>query len=180
MIPNTQQLKLEPLNIEGLSYEKNRHIEERLFEILQSWEDTPYCPGQQCRGVAVDCVRFVSAVLDEMLCKDTVMERLPQDASFHNAPLVRQGFRRFLKRYPCTKVEGNIQPGDVLIMGPRNGGPGHAAIVGLKGYWHCFHTGVTMAGLEMPGGGVYCFKEARRGIDRHKWYDLMFGGDNGR
>jgi len=180
MIRNTQLLKLEPLNIEGLTHDQNRELEQRLYKILLSWEDTPYCAGQQCRGVAVDCVRFVSAVLDEMLCMSNKMERLPQDASFHNPQLVKRGFRKFLKRYPSVKVEGAVQPGDVLIMGPKNGGPGHAAIVGLRGYWHCFHTGVTMGGLEMSGGGVYSFKEARRGIDRHLWYDLIFGEDNGK
>ena len=69
MIRTTQQLKIDPLNIDGLSPEQNRDIERRLYNILLSWEDTPYCPGQQCKGVAVDCVRFVSGVLDEMLKK---------------------------------------------------------------------------------------------------------------
>lgn len=176
MIPNTRQLSLEPLNIEGLTSEQNREVEARLGEILREWEGTPYCPGQQCKGVAVDCVRFVSAVLDEMLCITTPMERLPQDASFHNKALVMRGMRRFFRRYPSVKVEGSVQPGDVLIMGPKNGGPGHAAIVGPTGYWHCFQNGVIMAGLHMPGGGVYNFKEARRGKNRELWYDKMFGG----
>jgi hypothetical protein len=175
-----QYLNIQPLNIEGLSYFQNRAIETRLLQILHEWEDTPYCPGQQCKGVAVDCVRFVAAVIDEMLGMETPMARLPQDASFHNPELARRGMREFLTRYPSVKAPDVLEPGDVIVMGPRSGGPGHAAIIGLHGYWHCGQFGVNMAGRAFPDHGVYYFKEARRAKDRSDWFNRLTGGDNGK
>lgn len=179
-------LNIQPLNIEGYSFEQNRQIEDRLENILQGWDGTPYCPGQQCKGVAVDCVRFVSGVLDEMFNLTNVLERLPQDASFHNPDLVKNGLRSFLKKYPCGPLDASspneieVQPLDVVIMGPKNGGPGHAGIVGVHGFWHCNPYGVAQAGLEIEYGGVYNYKGVRRGVDRELWYDIMIGESNGK
>jgi cell wall-associated NlpC family hydrolase len=162
--------RVSPLNVDTYSEEQRSFVE----CLLEEWRGTPYMPGQQCKGVATDCVRFVSAVLDEITGVPKTLERLPQDMSFHNPEKARSGLRSFLKKYPSEIVtDGTVQPGDVLIMGPLNGGPGHAAIVGKRGYWHCDSTGVVFAGLRIANHGVYYLKEVRRYTERDLWYDMF-------
>lgn len=169
--------KVQSLNVEGLTEVENKQLETHVLTTIQSWEGTPYVPGQQCKGVAVDCVRFVSGVLDKIMGKTVKLPRLPQDASFHNPELTKKWLRIFLKHYPSTVVKnGIVEPGDVIIMGPRNGGPGHAAIIGAKGYWHCGTYGVCMGGLSVSGDGVYNFRQVRRSIERKEWFNRSFGG----
>ena len=164
-------LKIHPLNIEGLSEAENRGVEDRLMKILRSWDGTPHMDGQQCRGVAVDCVRFVSAVLDELAGTSTQLDRLPQDASFHNADVCTKALRRFMKAFPSRTVEdGEMQPGDVLITGPKNGGPGHAIVAGADGaLWHCDGSFVSRMGLSLNGQGVFVLKTIKRPLNRERW-----------
>ena len=66
-------------------------ITARLETVLQSWKGTPYGLGQQCKGMAVDCVRLVCGVLDEpsdMLDPDLL---LPQVLLF--LPIQRGGLQ---------------------------------------------------------------------------------------
>lgn len=165
-------LSTQSLNIEGLSSAQNAEVEARIMQVIREWEGTPYGAGQKCKGVAVDCVRFVSSVLDELTGKSHDLDRLPQDASFHNKELVGAGLRSFLTMYPSDILPEGVpsEPGDVIVMGPRNGGPGHAAIVGKGAYWHCGPDRVCMGGLGFPdNGGVYTFKHIRRLRDRNNW-----------
>lgn len=164
-------LKIHPLEIEGLSEKENKDVEDRLMEILHSWDGTPHMDGQQCRGVAVDCVRFVSAVLDELAGTNTQLDRLPQDASFHNADVCWKAFKRFMSEFPTKDVlDSEMQPGDVLITGPKNGGPGHAIIVGADGaLWHCDGDFVSRMGLSIRGQGVFALKKIKRLLNRKEW-----------
>lgn len=128
-----------------------------LMRILESWDGTKYAPGQQCRGVAVDCVGFVGGVLDELTGRHTPIETLPPDTAFHAPDTALAGALRLRELYqPNDDVTagGVIQPGDVLVTGPRLGGPMHAMIVGPQRntVWHssgkCVHrvgTGVIAA-----------------------------------
>ena len=81
---STKALKWEPLKIEGLSDLENSKIEDRLRRILAEWEGTPHMDGQQAKGKACDCVRFVAGVLDEMAGTTTPLDILPSDIAFHN------------------------------------------------------------------------------------------------
>jgi hypothetical protein len=67
--------------------------------------------------------------------------------------------------------DGSIEPGDVIVTGPSNGGPGHVMLGGPERntLWHCNEgIGVRMTGIGFVDGaqrifGVYRF------TDREKW-----------
>lgn len=164
------KLEITNLNIEGLTAEENQSVAERLEQILMSWEGTRYLPGSQVKQCGVDCVRFVSGVLDELYGEQTPLPRLPQDASFHAKDTCYSALKDFLSRYSCSPVEdGKLQPGDVLIAGPNGGGPGHALIVGKDCIWHCDSRSVVKTGLGFNLGGAYFLKRIYRGCDRERW-----------
>lgn len=98
---------------------------------LRSWEGTPYGRGQQCKGVAVDCVRFLCGVLDAMYGLDNSIPRLPQDMAMHDHASAIAAMRYISGLYPHEAARGRVlYPGDAVIVGERKGGPGHALIVG--------------------------------------------------
>jgi cell wall-associated NlpC family hydrolase len=161
--------RIEPLNIDTVSSDKCRAIERRLVSIFEEWEGTPHRNGQQVKGLAVDCVRFVSAVADELYGKTTEIVRLPQDASFHSKETCYNAFKSFMKNYPHDRVEGNLQPGDIIITGPRGGGPGHAIFTGVKYLWHCDTRAVVRTGTFLTSAGVYFPIAILRGRNRERW-----------
>lgn len=124
----------------------------RLGEILLSWEGTRYMPGQQLRGVGTDCVRFVCAVLDELLGVKTPIKTLPPDTCMHDPERAAAAMRRLQELYPSDQVSGAVEPGDVIVTGPKAGGPGHAMIVGDQRnvVWHASAPSVHRVGI----GGV--------------------------
>jgi len=165
-------MKIQPLCIEGLASLQNAEIEDRMQGILDSWEGTPHMDGQQARGKGVDCVRFVSAVLDELRGTKTPIKHLPSDAAFHQRDLAVAGMRLFIKQFNGRKVpDGDaFQPGDVIITGPLSGGPGHAIIVGPDGFlWQSAHNKVVKSGLDALTTSVYKFKASMRATDRERW-----------
>ncbi len=164
-------MRIEPLQIEGATPEQNKSVEDRLQAILESWEGTPHMAGQQSKGKGVDCVRFVAAVLDEMAGTETDIKSLPQDTGFHQREKAMAGMRLFIKNFNGYKVEDDtLQPGDVIVTGPLNGGPGHAIIVGTKGFlWHSATNKVVKSGLDALGSTQYKYKATMRGKDRRVW-----------
>lgn len=121
---------------------------------LDSWRNTPYLLGAASKGYGVDCVRFCCAVVDKMFGYSRCpYEYLPQDTCFHDkeAALVAM---RSLKTYyePLETVSGAVQPGDLLVVGPSGGGPGHLMIVGpARLLWHVVVShGPSATGLAVP------------------------------
>ena len=162
-------LKIEPLNIKGVSMRQNLLIEQRIETLLNRWERTPYISSQCVEGRGVDCVHFIACIYDTLLGTKHHLKKLPQDTSFHNKPLAEAGLKTFLKLYPSKKVVGDIvQPGDTIICGPvgKNGGPGHGMIVGTTCLWHVDTKCVCRAGLGVMQQGAYAFKQIRRLKDR--------------
>lgn len=105
----------------------------RLAAVLASWEGTPYMPGQSCKGVGVDCVRFVVAVLDELSGKQTDVRTIAPDAATHAPDVAMAALARLIARFDCEEVTNNVlEPGDVIATGPENRGPGHAVLVGCE------------------------------------------------
>jgi len=53
---------------------------------------------------------------------------------------------------PYERVEssGVIEPGDIIVVGPHGGGPGHGMIVGGREntIWHSTGIGVQFAGIS--------------------------------
>lgn len=168
---NMKNLKIEPLRIEGASLEENIKVTEAIENILLSWENTPWAPGQQCKGVAVDCVHFVSASYDELRGRKSNLPKTAQDASFNSPKTTWKALKWFFTEYGVKDItkEEFVQPGDVLIMGPVGGGPGHGVIVGKTCLWHCGTNMVCRAGLSIHSQGVYYLKAIKRIKNREEW-----------
>lgn len=149
-------------------------VEARLERILASWDNTKYMSGQQQRGVHADCIGFVFSVVDELYGRPTP-ERptLPPDTAMHSREKALATIKTLRTLYaPNTRItDGSIEPGDIVVTGHRDGGPGHVMIVGpyRNTLWHCVNEiGVNQTGLGFAEGferifGVYRFD------DREKW-----------
>lgn len=143
-------------------------------EALARWELTPYMRGQRCRGVAVDCVRFVTGLLDDLYGFERAeAPRLPPDIAFHNRRGALAGMREVLRLYrPYDRVrDGTIEPGDVIVSGPVGGGPGHGMIVGVERatiYHAVENLGVIKTGLGLVANSQGFFAIFRVG-DKERW-----------
>lgn len=153
-----------PLSIKN-EYQK-KYIEVQLKKCFEEWEGTPYMSGNQCPGAGVDCVRWVTAVLDHMYERPpTDIKTLPSDGSFHNKRGAMRAMIHIKRLYPhCTVVKDTLQPGDLLIVGPPGGGPGHAMLVGIEPntLWHCTpNSGVVKTGWALVVGNQQIFRVYR-------------------
>lgn len=165
-----------PIRHPELDFGLVQKITDRLESVLQSWRGTPYSLGQQCKGVAVDCVRFVCAVLDEMYQQPyQTIDRLPDDIAFHSRERAIDAFRMIMRLYPDhTSVKTDeVEPGDVLICGSKSGGPGHAMIAGTRQsiLWHSNSHEVVQTGLAFPQAGMYHLHRVLRANDKRKWLE---------
>lgn len=148
-----------------------------LDRVLRSWEHTPYMPRKQDCGHGVDCVRFVCAVLDTMRGRQTPIETLPDDTAMHDRVTAIAGMlkiRRAMDPNILLKpADGSIevQPGDVIVTGPANGGPGHAMIVGSKRnvFWESAGSGVRRVGLSALRQHAIEVYYVFRCLDRDTW-----------
>lgn len=145
-----------------------------LATVLAEWDGTPYWPGQQARGPdgGVDCVRFVAAIIDRLKGTATPIETLPPDAAMHTRQKAIAAMLTILHALgPADLIDGPLQPGDVVITGPVDGGPGHAMIVGPQKntLWESAGSGVHRVGLGTLGRtGTkvhYCYRLR----DRERW-----------
>lgn len=129
--------------------------EQALNRVLESWEGTPYRGNHQKKGIAVDCVRFVCGVYDELYQVRTPIDALPQDIAFHDAEGARSGMRKIVRLYNATALDRDdftLEPGDAVITAPLGGGPGHVMIAGLwPTLWHASPSGVCRTGFTFEG-----------------------------
>ncbi len=125
-----------------------------LDDALKRWEGTPYRADQQSPGSGVDCVRFVCGVLDELFGLETDARTLPQDVALHQPRMARAAMKRIMSLYsPFETVSGlYLVGGDVLVVGERDGGPGHVMIVGSEPWtiWHATRPCVQKTGFSLP------------------------------
>lgn len=145
-------------------------LEARIEAVLARWDGTPYMKGQQCRGAGVDCLRYVTAVLDELngfaRCP---IPNIPQDAAMHDPTLAARTMRAIINAYgPATVVRDRVvEPGDVVVVGPPGGGPGHAMIVGSPyRIWHATNRSVQRTGMTIVGMKVF---RVYRPIGKERW-----------
>ena len=123
------------------------------------WLGTPYKENARAPGRGVDCVRFTCAILDS-LYGDQRSVRLPRrrgEMSLHNRAGMFKAMRLILGLYPNHRrvVNRSLEPGDILVCGPENGGPGHAMVAGGRQgvIWHCSRPGgVERVGYSIPRG----------------------------
>lgn len=147
---------------------------ERLLGILDGWRGTPYASGQRRRGSGADCVGFVCGALDDLDGRARASDpRIPPDTALHDPRKSVSAVRGLLETYlPWERVEsGLLQPGDVLVVGPRGAGPSHAMLVGpvRNTVWHCTAgAGVHQAGWAL-GTGYERLHAAYRLGDRERW-----------
>lgn len=146
----------------------------RLEKVLVSWEETPYVPGQQRKGRdgGVDCIRFGCAVLDELYRRPlTDLPPRAPDASMHDRAGSFSVMRQIIRRYPdhIAVEDGSVEPGDVLVVGPNSGGPGHMMIVGHQRNtcWQASAGRVHFTGLSLPASATL-FRTFRM-VDREQW-----------
>lgn len=146
-----------------LEWESEAEHVSKVEEILKSWLGTKYVLGCQKKGVGVDCVRFVCGVLDELYFGQIKQGHtyLPPDRALNSPETAWKAMRQIVKRYDPVEFESYsggtmvVRPGDALITGPSNGGPGHCMIVGPKKpyLWHSLiNYGVCFTGLSLTDG----------------------------
>jgi len=158
----------------GLQPELSKQIMERLTAELESWEGTPYMGGQQVKGRYVDCVRFITGVLDTMFrIERTEPPRLHPDCCIQNPKDAWKALNKILTLYPDMLIEIetlNLEPGDFIVVGPKNGGPGHGMIVGPKKntLWHCVFPGVHWTGWALTTD-IHKIFRIYRVKDRSQW-----------
>ena len=150
-----QMLNLAEFNGFGNDHVHAAQIEKRFRKILDQWERTPYNTKFAAKGEGISCSAFVCRVLDELYRRPPIdMPAIPADVGFHSHHGAVAGLRWFRRRYPTSyrMIGGETQPGDVFIVGPKGGGPGHAMIVGPQEntLWHASTTGVCYTGFMLP------------------------------
>lgn len=150
---------------------------ERVDEILTSWSGTPYMALQarKGRGGGIDCVRFVCCAADELYgFSRGPVESLPPDQALHDRKGAIEAMRAICRRYePLDDATESayIEPGDIFVVGPIGGGPGHAMIVGgYRGHiWECLQDGgVRRSGMPLLGEHTELFR-IYRVKDKHLW-----------
>lgn len=160
-----------PLTWSPLDIPNGLLVEARLQGLLQSWERTPYAAGQQVPRAGVDCIRFVTAILDGLnQFQGSPLDVVPSDAAMHSREGAVRTIWSFCRAYGLKSHSGpETQPGDVVLVAFRGGGPGHAMIVGPKPntLWHVSTRGVCRCGWSLPAGMHY--SSVFRQTDRKKW-----------
>ena len=140
-----------------------------LRSVLLAWEGTPYSAGQACKGVGVDCVRFVCEVLRELGGLDKIpLVDIPSDASMHSREGSIAAMKKIMLAYLPMERVGSTQPGDIVVIGPIHGGPGHGMIVGHQKntLYHAAPSGVNMTGMGLiPGYKIFGIFRA----DKSEW-----------
>ena len=97
--------------------------------------------------------------------------------SMHNRLGAMKALKGFLNRAPHEDVTGQVhQPGDIIIMGPVEGGPGHGAVASDKGFWHSTQGGVCYAGKSIMNHNVFYYKTTYRLLNRESWLQNILGG----
>lgn len=149
---DTAGLSWKPLDFEG-----SDKVTKKIDKVCESWNHTPYIAGQQMRGSkgGVDCVRFVCAVLDECYGVDHQIPREVQDRSLHDPEGAAKVVAMIRSFYPDHRdlIYGDreVEPGDIIVTGHSQGGPGHAILVGARKntLWQAMRQCVRMGGLGL-------------------------------
>lgn len=124
------------------------NVERRISRCLSSWLHTPYMEGQQAKGIAVDCVQFVGAFLDEMYGNRTRtrIPRLRADAAQHSVRAAFQTIKALRSHFPTFVARDDIiEPGDIVVVrastdsrAPKR--PGHVLIAAPGHVGSAFHA----------------------------------------
>lgn len=147
---------------------------EAMHDVLAGWEGTRYGSGQRCRGVLADCIGAVFGCIDDLDGRPRAQApSMPPDSAVHDPSTAAAALRALRELYqPIESLSGvEVQPFDIVVVGPLGGGPSHAMLVGPQRntLWHCTPgAGFHRAGWSLGEGYEVCHSAARIG-DRHRW-----------
>lgn len=145
---------------------------------LERWRGTRYESGQSFPQRGADCTGSVFGVVDAIDGRARMQPAgFPHDASIHDRAGAIRTVREIVRRYsPCVKLEPDesgvfqVEPGDIVVTGAPNGGPGHVEIVGPRKneLWHAqpscgFHQGGWSFLEQQVLYAVYRIE------DKHRW-----------
>ena len=110
--------------------------------------------NQQQRGVAVNCLRFACGVWDDLFGWHRELPNdLPGDTGVHSPETAWKALKALLRVYPeHERVFGSeVEPGDLVVVGPALGGPMHALIVGARKnqLWEAVKPRVSATGIDL-------------------------------
>lgn len=151
-----------------------RRIELRLARILGEWERTPFASGQCRKQMGASCQGFLAGLLDELYGRrvESKIPILPIDIGLHNRRKAKAGMKWFMRNYPNHERvnDGFVEPGDLVVVGPSDGGPGHCMFVGPREntLWHSVEgSGVCYTGMSLPSQNkLYA---VYRPLDKEVW-----------
>jgi hypothetical protein len=105
----------------------------RLDGELLGWQGTPYGSGQGVKQGAADCIGSVFGIIDSLDGVTRERDSLPADVALHARDTAIGAMKKLMRVYGPSKItDGRVQPGDLLVVGQANGGPGHVLIVGTQ------------------------------------------------
>lgn len=131
----------------------------RLLDTMEDWRGTPYRADCRLKGIGVNCINFLAAIMDEMysVSVPTPVLSFPETASLHSREPGQKAIRELLQAwYGSDKVDraGPFRCGDVLIHRasttdhPR-AGAGHVAIYCNPWVYHALPgLGVTRTWIK--------------------------------
>lgn len=127
---------------------------QRLTHALQAWAGTPYGSGQGVMGGAADCIGSVFGIIDWLDGVERDRASLPADVALHDRPTAIKAMLQLMRTYGPTKLQpgADLEPGDLVVVGQHNGGPGHIMIVGTQP--NTLWDSQPLAGFQMRGWGL--------------------------
>lgn len=154
----------------------DRKLNARLRQVLDSWLNTKYKPGQRAKRIAVDCTQFGAAVLDELFraTKPTFVPRFDGTIALHNmrkAYPTMKAIRRM--HFGMDIVRNNIvMPGDFLVTRAEHQAEAapiqaHVMIAGPDpntAYHAIPHAGVCKTTLAATRGIVRIYRPRRKDL----------------
>lgn len=178
LVMKTLPYRWMPLTLNGTEWPNHPlscRIERKIARFFLKWEGTPYMSGQMMVGEGTDCIRFLASFVDAMTGKQHIVpERLPQDYSMHTKHGAFRVMKQILRLYPTMKPmkkATTLEPGDVIVVGPKGGGPSHVMIVGFKHntLWHASNLpGICWTGWGLIEGYQKIVR-VYRFTDRNDW-----------
>jgi hypothetical protein len=97
------------------------------------------------------------------------LPHIPKDISLHDRKGAMKAMRLLRRTYMPNIIvqDGTVEPGDIVVVGPWTGGPGHALIGGSESntLWHVNSHMVDRSGLDT---GLRIFR-IYRALDKHLW-----------
>ncbi len=118
------------------------------------------------KGRGVDCIGFVSAVIDELYRKKFVSEMPSPIGQSHASETFAAFYKERLRLWPMQKSD-TVDCGDLVLDRPKHG-HAHVYITGVRPYtlWHALHgDDVHETGFGSLGENLTLFKLT----EKYKW-----------